>query len=635
VAIDRAGNIEAAPSTPDSTTLVDTQTPISSASSPQFSDSATFTVSYNASDPGSSPSGLAEVDIYAKGPSDSTFNLAHAFTSGTLTSGSFTYSATEGDVNYSFYSVAIDKAGNVEAAPTTPDSTTLVDTQAPTSSTSSPQLSNSTAFTVSYTANDPGSTTSGLAEVDVYLKGPSDSAYSLAHTFTSGTFTSGSFSFNAAEGDGNYSFYSLATDKAGNAEAAPSTPDTTTLVDTTNPTSSASSPQFSNSTTFTVGYTASDPGSSPSGLAEVDIYARGPSDSAFSLVHAFTTGSLTGGSFSYTATEGDGNYSFYSVATDRAGNVEAVPTTPDSTTPVDTQAPTSSASSPQFSNSTSFTVSYTASDPGSNASGLAQVDIYAKGPSDSAYSLAHTFTTGTLSSGSFSYPAGEGDGSYSFYSVATDKAGNVEAVPSTPDTTTLVDTVKPTSSVTPLPTLNSATFIVGFTASDLGSNASGLAEVDVYVKGPSDSAYSLAHAFTTGTLTGGSFSYSTAEGSGTYSFYSVAKDRAGNVEAAPAAAQASTTLPSAPPPGPTPSPVRGITAQLVNVKVNKKKERLDVVVSFADTGAKKSEFPSPFQKTKYKNIQVSVRDSNGDGVPDLVVLTAKKGKKSVTATFPG
>jgi hypothetical protein len=92
-----------------------------------------------------------------------------------------------------------------------------------------------------------------------------------------------------------------------------------------------------------------------------------------------------------------------------------------------------------------------------------------------------------------------------------------------------------------------------------------------------------------------------------------------------------TPAPSPPPPPPHP---RGFTAQLVTLKVGKKK-RLGIRVSFTDTGATERQFTSPFQKPAFKNIRVSVSDSNGDGVPDLVVVTAKKGKKTVTATFPG
>jgi hypothetical protein len=59
-----------------------------------------------------------------------------------------------------------------------------------------------------------------------------------------------------------------------------------------------------------------------------------------------------------------------------------------------------------------------------------------------------------------------------------------------------------------------------------------------------------------------------------------------------------------------------------------------VDVFFADTGEKKGEFASPFQQPAFKNIQVSIRDGNGDGVPDEVVVTARKGKKTMTAVFP-
>jgi hypothetical protein len=84
-----------------------------------------------------------------------------------------------------------------------------------------------------------------------------------------------------------------------------------------------------------------------------------------------------------------------------------------------------------------------------------------------------------------------------------------------------------------------------------------------------------------------------------------------------------------------PQAPRGITAQLVPVRVRKKKWRLMVNVFFADTGAKKREFPSPFQKPGFQNIQVRVRDSTGDGVADQVVVTGRKGKRTVTASFSG
>jgi hypothetical protein len=93
-------------------------------------------------------------------------------------------------------------------------------------------------------------------------------------------------------------------------------------------------------------------------------------------------------------------------------------------------------------------------------------------------------------------------------------------------------------------------------------------------------------------------------------------------------------------PGAGPPPAgggpHGITAQLVPVRVGKKRAtRLMVKVFDAVTGEETESFLSPFQKPAFKAIQVSVRDSNGDGVPDEVVLTARKGKKTMTRIIPG
>src|SRR5262249_28061543 len=103
----------------------------------------------------------------------------------------------------------------------------------------------------------------------------------------------------------------------------------------------------------------------------------------------------------------------------------------------------------------------------------------------------------------------------------------------------------------------------------------------------------------------------------------------GNREATPATAQASTLLLEPPAP-----PVRAITARLVNVKVGRRKV-LMVRVIYADTGEVKREVASPFQPPTFKNVQASVRDRDGDGVNDVIVLMARKGRRAVTATFPG
>src|SRR5207253_1259901 len=189
------------------------------------------------------------------------------------------------------------------------------------------------------------------------------------------------------------------------------------------------------------------------------------------------------GSFSYTAAAGDGSYRFYTVAIDdRTSVVEGQRSPPGATTLVDTAKPTSAATSPQYSTSNAFTVSYTASDPGAYASGLDKVELWAKAPGDLGYTRVQTDSSPTAS-GSFSYTAAAGDGSYRFYTVAIDKATNNEGAPlSPPDTTTLVDTAKPTSAATSPQYSTSNAFTVSYTASDPGVNASGLDKVELWAK---------------------------------------------------------------------------------------------------------------------------------------------------------
>jgi hypothetical protein len=94
------------------------------------------------------------------------------------------------------------------------------------------------------------------------------------------------------------------------------------------------------------------------------------------------------------------------------------------------------------------------------------------------------------------------------------------------------------------------------------------------------------------------------------------------------------TLTITPAPPPPSLSVRGITAHLVVVKVGRKK-KYAVEVDYADTGTEKSQFLSPYQKPSFRNIQVRVKDTNGDGVADAVVVLATKGKRSVITTFSG
>ena len=142
------------------------------------------------------------------------------------------------------------------------------------------------------------------------------------------------------------------------------------------------------------------------------------------------TGTLTATQFNGLA---QGTHTIFVHGKDTAGNWGATQT---ATFFKDTVLPSSSATSPQYSTTNGFTVSYTASDA-SPSSWFKKVELYVKRPGDSGFSLALTDTPGGASGG-FSYTAAAGDGSYSFYTRAYYNAGNVETAPGSADTTTFV-----------------------------------------------------------------------------------------------------------------------------------------------------------------------------------------------------
>jgi len=106
------------------------------------------------------------------------------------------------------------------------------DTVKPASSATSPTSSSTATFTVTYTASDSGTPTSGLASVELWAKKSTDASFANVGTDTIGgapASKNGSFSFTAP-GDGLYLFYTIAKDVAGNTEDIPSSEDDSTLV---------------------------------------------------------------------------------------------------------------------------------------------------------------------------------------------------------------------------------------------------------------------------------------------------------------------------------------------------------------------------------------------------------------------
>ncbi|MFO0805191.1 MAG: CARDB domain-containing protein [Gemmataceae bacterium] len=498
VATDNVGNRQIIPATAQSTTTVSTGLPTSTVTSLPSYSGGSFTVAWSGS--GGTGPAVAYYDIYVS-IDGGAFTLWQAATSGT----SATYTGANGRT-YAFYSVATDTLGSRQPTPAGAQATTIVDTGAPTSSVAVLPAFSLGNFAVSWSGTDSGS---GIATYDVYVSdnGGAFTRWLSATTQTTATFT--------GSNGHTYGFYSVASDIVGNVQSAPGGAQAATAVDTVAPSSTvAAQPAFSLGN-FAVSWSGTDSGS---GIASYDVYV---SDNGGAFTRWLTATTLT--TSTYTGSNGH-TYGFYAVAKDKVGNIQPTPGAAQATTTVDTAVPSSTvAALPSFSPG-GVSVNWSGADGGS---GLATFDVYVSdnGAPFTRWLAATTLTTSTYT--------GLNGHSYGFYTVATDKLGNVQPTPAGAQASTTVDTTAPSSSVAALPSFSPAIFGVNWSGSDSGS---GLASYDVYVSdnGGAFARWLSGTSQTTATYTGVS--------GHTCGFYSVARDAVGNVQAAPGGAQATTLV---------------------------------------------------------------------------------------------
>ena len=121
----------------------------------------------------------------------------------------------------------------------------------------------------------------------------------------------------------------------------------------------------------------------------------------------------------------DGYYRFCSIAYDAVGNREEKDYTEEAAAGIDTVPPASSVNPivPYEQNETPISLDWTASD---DLSGVGEVILYYRHSIDNV-------TWSDWKEGDWLFEAPEGNGYYEFYSIAIDKAGNVEAMPSEAD----------------------------------------------------------------------------------------------------------------------------------------------------------------------------------------------------------
>jgi len=371
---------------------------------------ATFDLVFSASDAGS---GVESVELFYS-------HEGGAFTSaGLFLSSPATFTATDGDGDYAFYTVGTDSVGNVESAPGAADAASEVDTTAPDTPTLGAEPAYTPADSNTVTASDESA--SGAFHYRFQWSEAADFAVIGAD---SGPVTGPGHTFTGLVDGTTYFFRAAALDSLGNSSGWSNVVNSTQ--DTSAPVSSAQDPGDQSQTTFDVPFTATDAGS---GVAGVQLHAN------FAGGVFSNAGSTTSSPISFTAAEGEGLYGFFTVAVDSLGNLEASPGSAQVFCLLDLTAPTSAVDSlDAFQANPTFTLTATAED---NLSGLALIEWFFQ-VDGGVWTSA-----GTSELPSFDFTAPQ-DGAFGFYCVATDSVGNSEAAPAEPDAQTLVDTTGPT-----------------------------------------------------------------------------------------------------------------------------------------------------------------------------------------------
>ncbi len=327
VADDQAGNVEPGPSANDTWTIVDTARPASQvASLSPWTTLATFLVSW-APEPGTMD--IASYTIQ--------YNNSGGWTNWLVdtaqTSALFTASPAWGV--YQFRSISNDAAGNVELLPATNDTWTRIDTGPPASHVLPlPTYETATSFLVTWAFQFDSFDTASY-RIDVSDNGGAWTTWIAPTGATSATFT-------GAQDGHVYQFRSIATDYAGNVEAAPAGNDTWTLTDLAPPNSVvAALPQYESSLQFPLAW------GPESGSADIASYTIEVSDNdgPWTAIPGGGPGT-TATSATFTGLDGH-RYAFRSIARDYAGNPETPPAGNDTWTNVDVTPPSVTDRSPR------------------------------------------------------------------------------------------------------------------------------------------------------------------------------------------------------------------------------------------------------------------------------------------------
>ena len=509
----------------------DATAPVTAAAAlPATSSSLAFDISWTGTD---ATSGLAGVELYYS--KDGGPYLPYAGGPYTASPIAFDAATAGGDGNYAFHVRGADQVGNIEEAPAAPDAGIVVDTAAP----GSPAIASLTTFTAGAALNLQWSdeSTSGAAEYRAEMAADADFttvlaaadwSASLAHDFTTLT-------------DGQAYFFRVRARDAAHNETGWSGIKSTTM-DATAPVSQLEAlTALGNDPHFSLAWTGSD---ATSGVASVDLYWS-KDGAPFQLAD---NGPFDASPIAFDATaHGDGAYAFYTIARDHVGNAEAAPAGGDAQKTLDTTP----SAAPAIAALPAFTAGSERAITWADAAASGAVAYRAQAATDAAFSTivaemdwsaatAHTFSS--LADGQAHW----------FRAQSRDAAGNASAFGDF--ATSTQDASAPATQVTALPaTSPSPALSIAWTGSDA---ASGIASVDLYFS-KDGAPFQLADGspFTASPI---AFDAS-AMGDGNYAFYSRATDAVGNLELAPAGADAQTSIDTAAPEAPVLAALAGFT----------------------------------------------------------------------------
>lgn len=522
LATDVAGNVEV-PGAADATCAYDTTGPVSTGQTDGVVNDPTISVAYQSVD---ALTAVVNVHLYYRytdlnGVPDDT--LRDTGLDEGEASGEFVWGPDMGPGYYNFYLAAMDAAGNVEGTDGAADAVCLYDPRLALSEMNAPEYVTEPTVPIDFTT-DAGS--DGYDHVTLeYRYGETLAEAEAADWITTSlvsTAPSGTLEFGCPDGDGFYQFFTRAASASLLLEPIPDVPDATTLYDGIAPVTSIAGPALSATPEFDLTYTTAE----NYGLASIDIYYRFEG-----ILYFFKTVHTSSGTEAFNAQGNEGVYSFYTIGTDVAGNVESVPPAGyDCQVTVDLNSPQSLASVDTYGTGFPIPVIYTASD---TMTQVVNVALWAKFEGGS---WVNTGLSGPGALGTLNYtPASAVQGRYYFYTIAVDEAGHAELAPVVADDQIMVDWTAPQTSCTSPEFSNEPTIDLTYTAID---PLSGMSSVSawIYAGGVWQDTGLV------GPANGGTIEVDvSAWGQGSFGFCTRGRDNCGNVENLPAQ-PATTTL---------------------------------------------------------------------------------------------